>query len=643
MTESKHPTNGVFLCAVAAIGMAYGWGYRGVVGHEGGAMVPGAILGLAVCVASNRADWHRRAAVAGMLGAVGWAWGGSFSYMEQTFYTTSDSFIDVFYGYSCLFFLGAMWAGIGGAVLGLAFTESRSRIERLMRPLLVIGAAFLLVHLYLFNNQDLRDLYERTTAEHFHDADWFPALLVLIVAGAYALLRPKERGPALLYVSCAAAWWVGYLSLTKFGGISLAPPYRNEGWGGVLGILVVLLAYLVIQRNRAALMLALYGLLAGGFGFSLAVFVRHPIMVSWGPFASWGGMMQWKIAEESFGLFMGLGVALGVVRLAQGGLATAVDDQPRKRLDILAAFIMLVVIMWMNLRRGPMAWTNRYNLVSDKPVAGLPPWVWMWLGGMVLTALVVYGLYLYSRDRLAIAPGTAYGKGVALLLLVLWVTAVGSFAQTLPAAKEGGFPLVDATFVLMCAVVTAMVLPPRNAGDVGPAAPATNREAVIWNVGWCYGMLWCIAPLVMVLITGLSMAMQDDALGISRKRFGEDAYWRKITGIEKAWTAVGMASEVGAPGVGSSGDAPALLVFNRDRSVVATFPDGSIVADRHTWQHADSVVWLEWFGRGGASANRASLPMTIKNGRLYIPWPPKSGSVGYLVLEPAAPESAQKQ
>src|SRR5690606_16001669 len=72
-------TNGLFLCALAAVVMAYGWGYRGIVGHEGGAMVPGALLGLAVCLGSARLDWHRRAAVAGLFGAVGWAWGGSFS------------------------------------------------------------------------------------------------------------------------------------------------------------------------------------------------------------------------------------------------------------------------------------------------------------------------------------------------------------------------------------------------------------------------------------------------------------------------------------------------------------------------------------------------------------------------------------
>jgi len=113
-------TNSVVVSALASSAMAYGWGYRGIVGHEGGAMVPGAMLGMALCLGSGRPDWYRRAAVAGLLGAVGWAWGGSLSYMEHTLYAVSDSFPDVLYGYTMLFFLGALWAGIGGGVLGLA-------------------------------------------------------------------------------------------------------------------------------------------------------------------------------------------------------------------------------------------------------------------------------------------------------------------------------------------------------------------------------------------------------------------------------------------------------------------------------------------------------------------------------------------
>jgi hypothetical protein len=456
--ETKHSANPYFLCTLAAAVMAYGWGYRGIVGHEGGAMVPGALLGLAVCLGSNRLDWHRRAAVAGLFGAVGWAWGGSFSYMEQTFYTVTYSFPDVLYGYACLFLLGGLWAGIGGAVLGLAFTLPRSRLERFVGPFVAISGAFLVIHLYLLTDPDLRSYISRKVAQHFHDSDAFSCAIVIVVSAVYAIVRRKERAEAGLFLACALAWWVGYLGLTKFGGLSLAPPFRNEGWGGVLGILAVLIAYLIRQQNRAALMLSLYGLVGGGIAFALAVFVRHPVRVGWWKFAAWGGTMQWKIAEESFGLFMGLAVAFGVLRLARGGLAPAEEDVPARRLDVFAVFVMLVGLTWINFRRAPMAWIDRYKLVPNEPVAGLMPWAWYTLFGIAFTVIIVYALVLYLRNALPLAPANAFGKGTFVFLMLMWITLVVGFMQMLPGAGQESHPLVDATFIGFSAIATLLIL-----------------------------------------------------------------------------------------------------------------------------------------------------------------------------------------
>ena len=137
----------VVYCALAALIMAYGWGYRGTVGHEAGAMVPGALLGLVLALASGRSDWERRTLVAGLFSAIGFAWGGSLSYMEQTFYVSSDSFPDVLYGFTILFFLGGMWAGIGGAGIGFALTESRSTLEQIIRPFTAVCGVFFIVYI----------------------------------------------------------------------------------------------------------------------------------------------------------------------------------------------------------------------------------------------------------------------------------------------------------------------------------------------------------------------------------------------------------------------------------------------------------------------------------------------------------------
>ncbi|MBI5093701.1 MAG: hypothetical protein HZB26_14815 [Candidatus Hydrogenedentes bacterium] len=632
--RNSRTNQGVFLCALAAVIMAFGWGYRGIVGYEGGAMVPGAMLGMAVCLGSGRPDWIRRSAVAGLFGAVGWAWGGSFSYMEQTMYTVSDSFPDVLYGYSCLFLLGGLWAGVGGAILGLVFTLPRSHLRRFVGPFTAMSAVFLAFYLYFFFNPIVHGALERFTAQRFDDTDWFAAVIVIVVCGLYGLVRPKERAEAGLFVACAIAWWIGYLGFTKLGGLRLAPPYRNEGWGGVVGILVVLLVYLIRQRNRAALMLSLYGILGGGIAFALAVFVRHPIRVKWGPFAPWNGAMQWKIAEESFGLFMGLAIALGVLRLARGGLVPAKEDEPSKSLDVYAVFVILIGLMWVNLRRAPMAWISRYHVISDKPVAGMMPWVWFTVFGLILSALALYALYLYGCGRLAIAPATAYGKGALVLLLLMWIVVAGSLLQQLPGASKGeDFPLVDATFITFAAIATAMILSRRErTAPIAEATPAPPSD-LRWNVGIRYGLLWACVPIMLLAFTGLSMAMQDGMAPGARKRFGPDAYWRQMTQMVGEWRLTGRATQIGGDATGAANDAPVALEFTQDRKVLATLSNGACVDDAHAWQHKDSVVWLEWFGRQPGSSQRASIGMTLKNGRLHIPWPPNGSAAGYLVYE----------
>jgi len=113
---------------LSALAMSVGWGIRGDYGHETGAMIPGALLGLSICLGSGRPDWRRRATIMAMCGAIGWAFGGQMSYGRITGYTGSSSLLDVTYGYGCLFLIGGLWAGIGSAVLSLSVTQPRSAI-----------------------------------------------------------------------------------------------------------------------------------------------------------------------------------------------------------------------------------------------------------------------------------------------------------------------------------------------------------------------------------------------------------------------------------------------------------------------------------------------------------------------------------
>lgn len=622
----------LFPCTLAAIVMAYGWGFRGVVGHEGGAMVPGAMLGLAVCLASRRADWQRRAAVAGLFGAVGWSWGGSLSYMEHTMFSVSDSWPDVLYGYAMLFFLGALWAGTGGAILGMAFTLKRSRLEPLARVFATMSAAFLTTYLYMLFNPSVKEAYEQFTVDHFHDGEWLPATTILVVALVHGVARRRDRAAASLFFACAASWWAFYLALTKFGGLVLAPPFRSESWSGVLGILAALVVYLVLTKNHAALLLCRYGMLGGGLAFMVAVFVRHPVRVGWGPLHHvMKELPQWKIAEESFGLFMGLTIAIGAARLERQGLAPAQDDTPRKPLDIFAAFVMLVALMWVNLRRAPMDWLDRYKAVANEPALGVMPWVWYSAGGAVISAVAIYGLWLYARDRLTLAPATAHGKGAWMLLLLIWVTMIGAFVETFPADRGAPGFLVNGSFIVLGAIATAMVLAKRSTAETNDTVPPEDAR---WRAGTPYYVLFAAVPVLVFVVSGLSMAMQNGPVEGARLRFGPNAYWREQSAMIGTWKTIGYSNDTTTASLNTDGLDIDMIEFQPSHNVVLTMRDGSRVVHLHRWHYMNSTTHLDWNARSENPNDRLTVQITLRDRRMFIPWPPGKSGGQYLVLEP---------
>jgi len=82
--QSKVATPGLAPLAIlfVALALSIGWGVRGNWGHEYGAMIPGALAAMAAVLVSGRDDWQRRIPFFAFFGAIGWAFGGSISYMQ---------------------------------------------------------------------------------------------------------------------------------------------------------------------------------------------------------------------------------------------------------------------------------------------------------------------------------------------------------------------------------------------------------------------------------------------------------------------------------------------------------------------------------------------------------------------------------
>ena len=91
MNQTTPHRQAVILPLLSGLAMSLGWGIRGDYGHEAGAMLPGALVALAIVLTAGREDWLARAGTLAMLGAVGWAFGGQMSYGIVIGYTAAST------------------------------------------------------------------------------------------------------------------------------------------------------------------------------------------------------------------------------------------------------------------------------------------------------------------------------------------------------------------------------------------------------------------------------------------------------------------------------------------------------------------------------------------------------------------------
>jgi hypothetical protein len=486
--------------------MAAGWGIRGSYGHSRGAMMPGAMLGLALAVCSNRPDWWRRSAIIGFLCAIGWGFGGASSYGRLIHYSLDSQWSTSFYGYWCLFLVGALYSGIGGACLALAITAPRSFLESAVGPLVLTYSMWLMLQ-WLGVEQWSLDLFAKDPAlpeqtAWLYDTRWLCAVSSLLLSALLWIFIPSWRGPLQLMLLLSAAWLASMAILIGFLGFRINPS-RSDAWAGCLGIQIAFLAYYYQQRNRAALLLCAYGILSGGIGFVVGQFVqalgrarygiigRYPVLQEFG---------YWTIMEQVFGAAMGLGMGLAVCRLLRGGLTPTLEDVRSKKLNCLALFSLFGVIPVLNMNTNVQAW-HKAELIPRR-VLGLDT-------GWVLLAIAVVWLLLwldflriYRRGRLDLMPesslGRARGLAVGMSLLVLTLYAM------LPSK---GLP-TSLFFVASLAVANWLLLQLKPEPIHALVEEGTTPESSKWRLTWGYALWWVIA-LWMVLIVSYATTQLD--------------------------------------------------------------------------------------------------------------------------------------
>ena len=202
------------------LSLSIGWGIRGNFGHEYGAAFAGCLAAIAGALLSGRDDWRERVPWFALFGALGWGFGASQSYMQVLSYSESGHAVSQWFGYVSLFYMGFLWAAMGGAGTAFAAVASRDQIIRIFKPMLFVFGAWLLLDIiedpvarWLQSGVAFDDTLTRhKNPLYWFDADYLAAFFALFGAGVYDLYdRRRVKNRLLLPAFAAGGAITGFL------------------------------------------------------------------------------------------------------------------------------------------------------------------------------------------------------------------------------------------------------------------------------------------------------------------------------------------------------------------------------------------------------------------------------------------------
>ena len=194
--------------------MSLGWGLRGSIGGGSlGAMIPGAMIGLVLCLLLNR---HSDAGLIAAFAAIGVGFGGQETYGQTVGLSLQpDTFWWAILGFVIK---GAVWGLLGGAFIGIALDRQRHTTAQLLAGFAIMILGTWLGWQYL-NNPKLiyfSNRFDRPREELWAGL-WLGGLLLL------AWLR--SRVPSLFALYGAIGGGIG------FGARRVAPANRQGRLG----------------------------------------------------------------------------------------------------------------------------------------------------------------------------------------------------------------------------------------------------------------------------------------------------------------------------------------------------------------------------------------------------------------------------
>lgn len=261
----------ILFIVLSTISISYAWGMRGTtIGGEKGAMLPGAVMGLLIAFFSGSEILRDNFFMLSAVGSMSMYFGGSMTYGETLGISMNTKPAENYKkGLIALFIKGFIWFGIFGSFIGIFITASTGEYYSIKDIILI-----------------------------------FALMPVFALTGYFLLNKPlnvkKGKFPKI------------YFSKT-----------RQECWGGLLGILVLLTLFMWLRSDIFSILLMLGSALSGAIGWVIAqafqVFSKYPMKNGKYFFKNLQkrNMLEcWKIMEFTLGAIGGLGVSITIVLLS---------------------------------------------------------------------------------------------------------------------------------------------------------------------------------------------------------------------------------------------------------------------------------------------------------------------------------------
>lgn len=505
---------------LTGLSVSIGWGIRGQFGHEYGAALAGALAGMVVALLSGREDWRQRVHFFAVLGAIGFAFGGSMSYMKDIWYAHSSDPATVLYGFACIFVLGFIWAAPAGVGIALPVYLDRDELTKFFVPLCtVLGAWYLQDFSYsLFRGAGGQGF-------RFFAGYGMSAILAALVALGYFLFRRKYWGiGTLLILYMSIGWWAGHFVFITLLHLKMNPP-RDETWASCLGLVLGILAC-CWQKRLGGIAFATLGVgFLGGIGFALGTAVKLLVMSS-GLTTNWHSIM-----EQTQGFFLGIAIAIIFAIILRR--APAVSDTPpvRRWTEVFSVVFVLWLLPYLNFRLSPGEWVGEIKGLQPKlygiriaadllPARGFIGW--LDFVALATGVALVLLLALHLRHPLPCIPANWMGKGQLFYLVFLWSIVAMNFMFVLPRFTQ--IRLVTEWFITLNATACTVLLiygcfarPSSVLPDVSDKsyAPLIRKVVILGCVG---------AVVVSFLGFGIKLACWGDrtagVLGVDPIRFG---------------------------------------------------------------------------------------------------------------------------